>query len=76
METPGADLILRRADPLNCEVRLSRLADGDATPNDRFYIRNHFPVPKIDAERWRPSVTSWNRPFPGIRDLANIRQEL
>ncbi len=56
VETPGADLIVRRADPLNCEVRLSRLADGDVTPNDRFYIRNHFPVPKIDAERWRLRV--------------------
>jgi len=56
LETPGADLILRRADPLNCEVRLSRLADGDATPNERFYIRNHFPAPKIDAELWRLRV--------------------
>jgi DMSO/TMAO reductase YedYZ molybdopterin-dependent catalytic subunit len=56
VETPGTDLILRRADPLNCEVRLSRLADGDVTPNDRFYVRNHFPVPTIDAERWRLRV--------------------
>src|SRR6267143_1692158 len=56
VETPGPDLIVRRADPLNCEVRLSRLADGDVTPNDRFYIRNHFPVPKIDPECWRLSV--------------------
>ena len=56
VETPGADLIVRRADPLNCEVRLPRLADPDVTPNDRFYIRNHFPVPKIDAERWRLRV--------------------
>ena len=53
MERPGADLVVRRADPLNCEVRLSRLADGVVTPNDRFYIRNHFPVPTIDGARWR-----------------------
>jgi len=52
----GADLIVRRADPLNCEVRLSRLADGAVTPNDRFYIRSHFPVPAIDDERWRLRV--------------------
>lgn len=56
MVTPGADLVVRRADPLNCEVRLSRLADGLVTPNDRFYIRSHFPVPAIDAERWRLRV--------------------
>ena len=53
---PGADLIVRRADPLNCEVRLSRLADGVVTPNDRFYIRSHFPVPSVDPERWRLRV--------------------
>jgi len=59
VESAGADLVLsnpdlvvRCADPLNCEVRLSRLADGAVTPNDRFYIRNHFPVPTVDAERW------------------------
>jgi len=56
VETPGADLVVRRADPLNCEVRLSRLVDGVVTPNDRFYIRNHFPVPAIDPERWRLRV--------------------
>lgn len=52
----GADLIVRRADPLNCEVRLSRLVEGLLTPNDRFYIRSHFPVPTIDAARWRLRV--------------------
>jgi DMSO/TMAO reductase YedYZ molybdopterin-dependent catalytic subunit len=56
VETPAADLILHRADPLNCEVQISRLADGDVTPNDRFYVRNHFQVPTIDAERWRLRV--------------------
>jgi DMSO/TMAO reductase YedYZ molybdopterin-dependent catalytic subunit len=56
VEGPGADLVVRRADPLNCEVRLPRLADGAITPNDRFYIRNHFPVPTVDPRVWRLRV--------------------
>jgi DMSO/TMAO reductase YedYZ molybdopterin-dependent catalytic subunit len=64
VESAGADLVLsnpdlvvRCADPLNYEVRLSRLAHGAVTPNDRFYVRNHFPVPAIDADRWRLRVS-------------------
>ena len=47
------DQVVRRADPLNCEVRISRLAEGSVTPNERFYIRNHFPVPEVVAKSWR-----------------------
>lgn len=50
------DQVVRRADPLNCEVRISRLADGLLTPNARFYIRNHFSVPAIVARSWRLNV--------------------
>ena len=64
VESAGADLVLsnpdlvvRCADPLNCEVRLSRLAHVAVTPNDRFYVRNHFPVPAIDADRWQLRVS-------------------
>ena len=32
------------------------MAEGAVTPNGRFYIRSHFPVPEIDAERWRLQV--------------------
>jgi DMSO/TMAO reductase YedYZ molybdopterin-dependent catalytic subunit len=54
MQNP--DLIVRRADPLNCEVALPRLILGAVTPNDRFYIRSHFPVPATDPERWHLRV--------------------
>jgi DMSO/TMAO reductase YedYZ molybdopterin-dependent catalytic subunit len=30
--------------------------DGFLTPNERFYIRNHFPMPKLDAGTWRLKV--------------------
>ena len=45
-----------RAEPLNCEVRLPRLVEGDLTPNERFYIRSHFPVPVVDPDTWRLRV--------------------
>lgn len=45
-----------RADPLNCEVRIGRLVKGAVTPNDRFYIRSHFPTPAIDPRTWRLRV--------------------
>ena len=46
-----------KEDPLNCEVRLGRLAEGAVTPNERFYIRSHFPVPAVNPGEWRLQVT-------------------
>lgn len=46
-------LIVRSAEPLNCESSLSAMRDGVVTSNADFYIRNHFPVPVIDPDRWR-----------------------
>ena len=63
METAGADqaernpaLIVRRSDPLNCEVQTSRLVGGVVVTNEDFFIRNHFPVPTIDMASWRLRV--------------------
>lgn len=30
--------------------------EDSVTPNDRFYIRNHFPVPQVVAKNWRLNV--------------------
>lgn len=46
---PG--LILRQKDPDNLELPFSAL-DGSITPNERFFVRNHFDVPKIDVDAW------------------------
>lgn len=47
-----AGLITRSAEPLNLEMPFSSL-DRFITPNERFYVRCHFPVPMIDAPAWR-----------------------
>jgi DMSO/TMAO reductase YedYZ molybdopterin-dependent catalytic subunit len=66
-KSPGADstkvpgaatlpgLILREKDPENLEFPFSGL-DTFITSNEKFYVRSHFAVPKIDVNSWRLKV--------------------
>jgi DMSO/TMAO reductase YedYZ molybdopterin-dependent catalytic subunit len=47
--------IVRSHDPLNLEMPFHKL-DGFITPTESFYVRTHFPVPKIDKNKWRLRV--------------------
>jgi DMSO/TMAO reductase YedYZ molybdopterin-dependent catalytic subunit len=51
--SPG--LIIREKEPPNLEFPFAAL-DGRTTPNERFFVRCHFSVPKIDAANWRLSI--------------------
>src|SRR6516164_1985481 len=51
-----AGLLVRRADPLNCESPLPALGAGLLVPNALFYVRNHFGMPDLDADSWRLAV--------------------
>src|SRR2546428_12717774 len=44
--------IVRSEDPLNLEMPFETL-DGFITPTKLFYVRTHFPIPKIDKNKWR-----------------------
>ena len=44
--------IVRSEDPLNLETPFEQL-DGFITPTKSFYVRTHFPIPKIDKQKWR-----------------------
>ena len=48
-------LIVREQEPLNLEMPFSSLS-GFITPNESFYVRCHFPIPEISAEKWRLNV--------------------
>ena len=48
----GNGLVVRSEEPLNLEMPFASLQDW-ITPNEKFYIRCHFPVPEIDAKEWR-----------------------
>jgi DMSO/TMAO reductase YedYZ molybdopterin-dependent catalytic subunit len=44
--------IVRSRNPLNLEMPFNQL-DSFITPTESFYVRTHFPVPKIDKSKWR-----------------------
>jgi DMSO/TMAO reductase YedYZ molybdopterin-dependent catalytic subunit len=54
-DEPKPSLILREKDPENLEFPFAKL-DSLLTPNDLFYVRNHFTAPKIEAMTWRLKV--------------------
>jgi DMSO/TMAO reductase YedYZ molybdopterin-dependent catalytic subunit len=47
--------IVRGEDPLNLEMPFEKLG-GFITPTKLFYVRTHFPIPKIDKQTWRLRV--------------------
>ena len=56
-DEPKADgLLVREKEPENLEYPFAKL-DTFLTPNELFYVRNHFPAPKIEAQTWKLSVT-------------------
>jgi DMSO/TMAO reductase YedYZ molybdopterin-dependent catalytic subunit len=44
--------IVRSEEPLNLEMPFEKLRDF-VTPTESFYVRCHFPIPKIDRKNWR-----------------------
>jgi DMSO/TMAO reductase YedYZ molybdopterin-dependent catalytic subunit len=52
----AAGLVVHRADPLNAETPLGMLPGGAVVPSDRFYVRNHFGIPALDAATCRLEV--------------------
>src|SRR4051812_24512768 len=50
------DLIVRSAEPYNAEPRLLALVADAITPMKHFYVRNHGPTPKIDANDYKLRV--------------------
>jgi len=56
-------MIMREKEPLNLEMPFGAL-DGFVTPRERFYVRCHFPIPKINERDWRLKVDGKiGRPF-------------
>jgi len=47
---PG--LITREQEPLNLELPFPTLAE-QVVPNNRFYVRSHFPIPALEAANWQ-----------------------
>lgn len=45
-------MIIREKEPANLEMPFGALG-GFITPNEQFYIRSHFAVPRVDLASWR-----------------------
>lgn len=69
-----AGLVVHREHPLNCETPIPELIGGVLVPSARFYVRNHFGVPALDASSWRLEVTGLvERPQSlSLRDLRDM----
>ena len=51
-EKQTAGVITREYKPLNLEFPFPTL-DGFLTPNENFYVRNHFPeMPEVEEKEW------------------------
>lgn len=48
--------VVLRSVPFNAEAPITVLNRGLITPNDSFYVRNHFDVPALDWKTWRLRV--------------------
>ncbi|MDX1947911.1 MAG: molybdopterin-dependent oxidoreductase [Pirellulaceae bacterium] len=55
-EPPPLDLLVRSESPFNAEPELADLIAAETTPLAHFYVRNHGPVPKVEADAYRLSV--------------------
>lgn len=66
-------LIVREADPFNAEPPPARLRESFITPNALFYVRNHAPVPRVDANSFRLEVEGMIREDLSL-SLADIRE--
>lgn len=67
-------LVIQREDPLNCETPVDALTAGIAMPTSHFYVRNHFPIPKLDPETWRLAIGGLvkNRLLLSLREIRNM----
>jgi DMSO/TMAO reductase YedYZ molybdopterin-dependent catalytic subunit len=74
---PAQGMVVHRADPLNCETSIPALIGGVVMPTARFYVRNHFQAPVIEASAWRLGVTGLvERPLTlGLHKLSRMPAE-
>jgi DMSO/TMAO reductase YedYZ molybdopterin-dependent catalytic subunit len=72
-----AGLVVHRAHPLNCETSVPALVGGVVMPNARFYMRNNFRIPTLDATTFRLTIGGLvERPQSfTVRDLQNMRSK-
>ncbi len=74
-EYASAGLIIRQKEPANLETPFDRV-DSYLTPTELFYIRSHFPAPKLDLASYRLHVSGGVRKplslsYQQLRDMPS-----
>ena len=67
-----SQLLVRSADPFNAEPNLAKLVSAAVTPVEQFYVRNHGPTPKVEAQGFQMRVEGLVGK-PGSWSLAELR---
>src|ERR1700745_2588566 len=72
----SAGLIIRQKEPRNLEAPFDRI-DSYLTPTELFYIRSHFPTPKLDRASYQLRLDGAVRPPLTLSDeeVRNMRSE-
>lgn len=55
-DPPPAGMTVRMSEPRNLEPAFHELIESWITPTERFYVRSHFAMPKIDLAKYRLTV--------------------
>ena len=72
-----AGLVVHRAHPLNGETSIPALVGGVVMPSARFYMRNNFGMPNVDARTFRLAIGGLVERAQSftVRDLQNMRSK-
>ena len=75
LQTYSAGLIIRQKEPTNLETPFDQL-DSYLTPAKLFYIRSHFPAPKLDLPSYRLRIdgavrTPLSLSYQQLRDMPS-----
>ena len=75
-QSPSVGLIIRQKEPRNLETPFDQV-DSFLTPTELFYIRSHFPAPKLDLAFYQLRIDGAVRnPFSLIyKELQDIPSE-
>jgi DMSO/TMAO reductase YedYZ molybdopterin-dependent catalytic subunit len=78
LESSSAGLIIRQKEPANLETPLDQV-DSYLTPTELFYIRSHFPAPKLELASYQLRIDGAVRnplslSYQQLRDMPSERR--
>jgi DMSO/TMAO reductase YedYZ molybdopterin-dependent catalytic subunit len=78
VSNPTRGLIIRQKDPKNLESPFDQL-DSFLTPTELFYIRSHFPAPRLDLGSYRLRIdgavrTPFSLSYQELRDMPSEKR--